>query len=681
MQKFYQPMRMAVLFLCMAALLTVYVSALYKMQIYDTAGAEVFADKTYPSTETLVARRGEIYDRNGILLVSSRPSFNLTLSRSLLLAAENTNERIQTLINACIENGVKYSDTLPITMGAPFVYLSEMDSTQKTRLKKYIEYFNDLDEDITASELITWMKAHYGIDYLMSLPEARLIIGVRYELETRVIMSADPYIFARDVSVDFISEIKSYNYAGVGVQTTTVREYKTDLAAHLLGHLGQMDAKDYEVYGELGYPMDAYIGKSGVEQAFEAYLRGINGKQRIEYAADGSVVSTTLTAPPVPGNNVYLSLDIKLQEAVENALSSYIDTINLERDDDSKVTGGAVVVESVKTGELLASASYPTFNLAEYRKSDATVAAVGNDPAKPLLNRATQGQYNPGSTFKMVTALAGLERGNIGRWTQIEDKGRFTEYETYQPACWIYSSGTTHGHLDVVGALEHSCNYFFYQLGAWLNRDAIPETAAMFGLGSKTGLEIYEIPGTLASPEYKREKLNEIWYSADQLLSAIGQSHNMFTPVQIANYISTIANNGTRYRMTLLSKVKTADYSELVYSHEPEIVNVIDDPVNIGYLQDGMRAVARTGTAASVFGNYPVSIAAKTGTVQSDISAVNNGVFVCYAPANNPEIAISVVIEKGASGSAVMEIAKTVLDYYFSGEQSVSATGDLILNP
>ena len=678
MHKFYRPMRMAVIFICMAVLLTVYVSALYKLQIYDTAGAELFAEKTYPSTETLVARRGEIYDRNGILLVSSRPSFNLTLSRSLLLASGNPNEIIRTLINTCMENGVKYNDTLPITTGAPFVYLSEMTSLQKTTLKKYIEYFDALTEDISASELITWLKGRYGIDYTMSISEARLIIGVRYELETRAIMYVDPYVFAEDVSVDFISAVKGYNYAGINVQTATVREYKTTLAAHLLGYMGRILEKDAEKYSELGYPTDARVGHTGAELAFEEYLHGTNGKQYTEYAADGSVVITRLTTAPVPGSNVYLSLDIRLQEAVEDALASYIDLINLERDDDSKVPGGAVVVESVRTGELLASASYPTYDLASFRQN---FNALRDDPSKPFLNRAAQERYNPGSTFKMVTALAGLERGKIGRWTQIEDKGRFTEYPDYQPACWIFSSGTTHGHLDVVGALENSCNYFFYQLGAWLNRDAIPETAAMFGLGSKTGLEIDETTGTLATPEYARETLGLGWYSADQLLSAIGQSHNMFTPVQIANYISTIANNGTRYKMTLLNKVKSSDYSALLYSHEPEIAYVIDDPVNIGYLQEGMLAVSRTGTAKDVFRNYPVSIAAKTGTVQSDISAINNGVFVCYAPANDPEIAISVVIEKGTSGSAVMEIAKTILDYYFSGENSSSLPGDLILNP
>ena len=679
MHKFYRPMRMAVLFICMAVLLTVYISALYKMQIYDTAAVdERFAEKTYQSYETLVARRGEIYDRNGILLVSSRPSFNLTLSRSLLLAAENTNEIIQTLIQSCIENGVKYNDTLPITSGAPFIYHSETDSTQRTRLKNYIEHFDDLNEDISASELITWLKNRYKIDYTMSISEARLIIGVRYEMETRVIMSASPYIFAEDVSVDFIAAVKGYNYAGVNVETGTVREYKTDLAAHLLGFIGLMDAAETEKYKELGYPMDAYVGKDGVEQAFEAYLHGINGQRRVLYAADGSVIDTTLTKVPVPGSNVYLALDIKLQEVVENAMASHIEQINLERDDESKVTGGAVVVESVKTGELLASASYPTFDITTFRQNWNTLRV---DPTKPILNRAVSEHYNPGSTFKMVTALAALQSGTIGRWTQIEDRGRFDKYETPQPTCWIFSSGTTHGRLDVVGAIEHSCNYFFYQLGDWMNRYAIPEAAALFGLGSKTGLEISEVPGTLATPEYKREKLNEGWWSADQLYSAIGQSHNMFTPVQITNYISTIANDGTRYRMTILNKVKSADYSELLYSHEPEIVNIIDDPINIGYLQEGMRAVSRTGTASSVFRNYPVSVASKTGTVQSDLSSINNGVFVCYAPVNDPEIAITVVIEKGASGSAVMEIAKTILDYYFSGEQGISASGDLILNP
>jgi penicillin-binding protein 2 len=659
---------MTVIFVVMGALTVVYLTTLYKLQVYD-AGAAVEADAQQPNAVSpvsvvLPAQRGDILDRNGTLLVSNRPSYNVTLARKALLAAGDTNGIIKELIYTAEENGVRYNDTLlPVTRGAPFEYLADMSDTQRGRLDKYLDNYS-LDRDISASELIAWMKEHYKLDYTTGISDARLIIGVRYELEIRVIptINIGTYVFAEDVDVGFISIVKERAYPGVNIETTSVREYHTAYAAHVLGTIGKLD-KDYEKYSALGYPMDAVVGKTGAEVGFEQYLHGVDGAQTVTAAENGAIIDVNVTRTPEPGGNVYLSIDIGLQAYTENELAKFIDTINSTRSEDAKVAGGAVVAVSVKTGEVLAMASYPTYDLATYGKN---VNALNLDPTTPVLNRATDGMYNPGSTFKMVTALAGLREGAITRWSQINDTGQYTRHNDFRPYCWIFpQTGAGHGLLNVVEALRDSCNYFFYQVGDSTDKYALANAAADFGLGVPTGIEIPEITGTLATPEYKMRVLNEGWWDADTLLASIGQGHNMFTPLQLAGYAATIASGGQRRATTILSRVKSADYSANIVTQEPKTLGVIAEGDYIEILQEGMAAAARSGTAAPVFKDYKVSVAAKTGTVQMDASDVNNGMFVCYAPADDPEIAISVAIEKGGSGAAIMEIARTVLDYYY----------------
>ena len=685
MQKFFRPGRMITIFVAMAVLLTIYVSALYKLQIYDdgTADMALFSQAQTKREVTLSAARGNIYDRYGVLLVSSRPSYNIVLSRDELLKAPNINEIILSLVYTAAENGVKYIDTFPITRGAPFTFLLDMSGSQKDRLNKYIDYFRALDPEISASDLLAWMKKHYKLDITTGISDLRLIAGVRYELESRVMpgVNIEPYIFAEDVSPEFVSMIMEQGYPGVSIEKSSVREYHTERAAHVIGQVGSMQPGDVPMYTELGYPLNAKVGREGAEKAFEEYLHGVDGKQTVITSDTGAVLDVQVTQMPEPGDNIYLTLDIGLQAAAEDALSSFIDIINQDpnRTENQQATGGAIVIEDVRTGELLACASYPTYDLSTYWQNYTALSIAENSP---LMNKATYGLYNPGSTFKMVSAMAGLRTGTITQWSIIDDVGRFTKYPTFQPSCWILGiTGHGHGPLNVLGAIENSCNYFFYQLGDMMDRYDIPNMAAEFGLGAKTGLELPERAGSLATPEYKREVLNQSWVTGDTLLSVIGQSYNEFTPVQLANYTATIANSGTRYSMTILNRVKSADFSELVYSHEPTVAGIVDGGGYFDVLQSGMEAVARTGTAASVFSSYPVRIAAKTGTVQSDSTAIDNGVFVCYAPAVNPEIAISIVVEQGKSGSEIMKIAETVLDYYFASSTTAKAPTEGVLLP
>ena len=694
MQKMYKPVRVGAVFILIAVLLTIYVSALYKMQIYDDGptATQLYPQSTYNRTVTLPSARGNIYDRNGVLLASGRPSYNITLHRRALLYDPAMNDVIQELIYTTMDENVIYNDTFPITRGAPFTYISDMTAEQRRRLDEYFKEFN-LDPDISASDLLATMRSHYKIDYTVGIAEARLIIGVRYELEIRAIIgNLAPYIFASDVSPEFVALIEERGLTGVFIETTYIREYHTTYAAHLLGYIRPMSPAQVEIYyKELGYPMDALVGQTGAESAFEDLLHGVDGKQVITMSDSGTVTKVVTLQEPEPGEHIYLTIDIDFQMMVEHALSAHIDLLNTGREEESdKITGGAVAVVDVRTGELLAAASYPTFNPITLSRD---FSRLNSDPTRPMWNRATQGGYNPGSTFKMVTAFAGLRHGVIERYTPIDDIGVYSvlgdKGNTYRPTCWYYQlNGVGHGPLDVVQALERSCNYFFMSVadrieGGWeTGAYALAAAAQEFGLGRTTGLEISENPGRLATPDFTREVLHEGWWRGDTVATAFGQGHNMFTPVQLANYAATIANGGTLHALTILRRIKSADFSELLYTHEPVVLNVIEETEYIGIIQEGMRAVARgsQGTARSVFSDYPIRVAAKTGTVQQETSDINNGVFVCYAPADDPQIAISVVIEKGGSGSSVMDVARMIFDYYFRTESTVLAVpfGELI---
>lgn len=672
MEKMLKSSRITFLFVVLTALVTLYVSVLYRLQlVHNDEYVATTTTASVANTQTVAAARGSLLDRNGVLLVSDRTVYNVKVSRKTLLKQEDPNDIILRLVKAAQSYGVNYADTFPVTMSAPFQYSARARTSQMNALADYIAYpYFGLDEDITAPELMTWMRDHYGISYTTTAEDARLIIGIRYELELRIVRNMTDYTFASDVDTDFITFIKEQRLPAVSIEASSQRQYHTSYAAHVLGHMGYLNPDDMPDYAEQGYTLNSIVGKNGAEYAFEEYLRGHDGTVTTYTDASGAVTDVVVESEAKAGSNVYLTIDIGLTQVAEDALESTIEDMNAERaekaaEEDSTyeaAEGGAVVVRDVKSGEILALASYPSFDPASYSRD---YSALVEDPLKPLWNRATQGTYNPGSTFKMVTALAGLRTGTIAPYTTVTDEGKYTAYEDFQPNCWIYPGN--HGTLDVVGALENSCNYFFYWVADHMGITPIAEAAAEFGLGAKTGIEIGENTGAIASREYKREALDEGWWSADTLLACIGQGLNEFTPVQIAGYVSTVANGGTVYRSTLLRYITSSDYSDVLMEKEPEVTHVIDD--TDGYfpvLQRGMRAVVTRGTASAAFQGFPISVAAKTGTVQSDNAAMNTGVFVCYAPADDPQIAIAIVIEKGGSGSALTTIAKDILTAYFA---------------
>jgi len=588
-----------------------------------------------------------------------------------------------------MDEKIVYADTFPVTHGAPFEYLRDMSNVQRSRLDAYLEY-HDLDPDISVSNLLAWLRNHYKIDYTVGILDARLIIGVRYELEIRAIVGTiSPYVFATDVGTGFVSYLEERKLTGVYTERNFVREYHTNHAPHLIGYVGAMTAEEYEMYKELGYPMDAIVGKVGAEYAFEELMHGSPGAQITRLLEDGTIVSVEVTQEPKPGQHIFLTIDLDLQIVTENALRTKIEEINLSRDTENLtrdeeeqedlIPAGAVVVTNVNTGEILASASFPTFELSELSQNWSIINA---DQDNPMLNRATHGRYSPGSTFKMVTALAALRHiDTVTPNLYINDGGRYDAriHQGFSASCWIYGQrGVTHGEVNLVQAIECSCNYYFLQVSDWFPEGSIngahllAETALEFGLGRLTGIEIREFAGRLATPEVKQELYEEGdpdrgWKVADTLMAGFGQGLNRFTPVQLANYAATIANGGTLRSMTILSRVQTNDFTREHSRHTPEVISRIEDTYYLDLIREGMRnvAIGNRGTARDVFQNYHTPVSAKTGTVQVEGAGVNDGVFVCYAPSENPEIAIAIVVEKGGSGSAIMDIARIIFDHYF----------------
>lgn len=510
----------------------------------------------------------------------------------------------------------------------------------------------------------------------MAPTDARTIAGILYELYYRTrVNSWPPYTFATDVSIDFITRVKELSLPGVEIETTSVRKYNTEYAAHLLGYTGPITSDTWPTYKEKGgYTMNDTVGISGAESAFESYLKGTSGQRAIERNGNGKIISSTWltdaetgeSLAPQPGQNVFLTIDIDLQQQVEDILTSGVASLQ------SKETeGAACVVLDVNSGDVLASASYPTYSLATFRQDYNDLVA---NPLNPLLNRALQGLYPPGSTFKMITAIGALEKNIVEPDTLINDEGRYTYYSSPQPQCWYYRQyGRTHGLQNVSDAIMNSCNYYFYEVGRRLGIDLLDQYAAMFGLGQKTGIELYEEAGVVASPAFT-ESLGGTWHEGNILSVAIGQESTQVTPIQLANYIATLVNGGTRYSTHLLKTVKSNDFSEVTYNYEPQVVSQIEiQDENLEAVKLGMLKLTTKGSVSSAFANVPVQVGAKTGSAQVSAQTNSNAVFVCFAPYDDPQIAVAIAVEHGGSGSELGKIAAQIVTAYFSvqGEQGV----------
>ncbi len=688
MRKLISSGRLLTLTFIMIAVLVIFFATLYKLQIVDGNMYYEQSVHSIVSEEDVVAARGNIMDRYGRLLVSNRNCNNLLIDDAELMMSgrsdDEMNEIILQMCNLITANGDSFNDELPISADPPWEF-EDMSIWQSTLLNAWLER-NELPGDASAVEVMAMMRTRYKIDGNYNAHDMRIIAAVRYAVNVRYIVPTADYVFAQDVSINTITSLMEADLPGFEVQVSYLREYNTSYAPHILGYTGAMSSEQYKKYSELGYPMNATVGQAGVEAAFEELLHGTDGKMLVTSTSDGIITGTSYSEVPQPGNNIYLTLDIEMQGAAEAALASYIESANTattERNEmyisrgqrdkvQNLISGGAVVAIDVHSGEPLCIASYPTFSLETFWDD---YAELNEDESNPLMNRALQGMYSPGSTFKPCVATAALVEKQLGGEETFVCTGVFDKYRDagYAPRCT-----STHGPISVSEAISLSCNFFFFSVGDRIQIDTIDKYAKLFGLGEPTGIELYEETGHVASKEYKAElwagTRDASWYSADTLLASIGQSVTGITTLQLARYTAALANSGTTYSCSILKSASSYDYSESVYEREPEAMYTIEGDKYIwDLIHQGMRGVVTHGTAFSQFAGFPYEVAAKTGTTETNGSTAD-AFFICYAPYEDPQIAIAVALENGYAGARASLIAQDVLRYYFEFRESTQST-------
>lgn len=692
------------------AVLGIYLVVLFNIQVVHHEDYLAKSTQTITRVETVTASRGIITDRSGRTLVSNQYAYSLTFDPSLLKAGENQNAAILRLLQLCREQGVDWEDNLPLSQSdSPRFTVDALTDTQKSYFLAYLRNLKPAREllaayvrrnpsllkepakgepaldpasakdadllkqtkasalsntlllkaGITPAKLLEWMREDMDVDSSCSQEDARLILGVRYELQLRKLgANNNPYILVENVDVEFCSLISDGAFQGAQVSRTSTRAYETTYAAHVLGLVGAIS--DYtDELKEKGYRASDTIGISGAESAFEEYLRGTDGKRVTSVNSDGKITGEYYKTEPRSGYTVELTLDLDLQQSVENTLSAKVAQLNEKDGLDSRGAGAAVI--KVGTGEVLALASYPTYDLSTYRQDFTELSA---DPAKPLFNRATSTPYAPGSTLKPATAVAALESGVTTPTETVFDPGYWMYPSTTwsnRTWCWNHSG---HGRVNATSAITNSCNTYFMEMGYRMGLDTLNEYYSAFGLGEPTGIEIGESTG--------RQAVNEA--GQDQApWAAFGQANQEYTPLQLANYIATLVSGGKHCPAHLLKSVKSYDNSEIIATGSTEPLNTISiSDSTLQAVKKGMLGYTTNGGSVAVpFRNCVVSAGAKTGTAQIG-GAMKNGVFVAFAPYDEPEIAVALVLENADAGAVLASTAVDIINSYFSQDDAVS---------
>ena len=683
-KRLIKPGRLVAMALILLILLTVYLVFLYRLQIIEGEAYYNRSNEITQTTRPVTAARGNILDRYGRVLVSNKECYNLQIDTDKLFANEDPNAVILELVKMVQSFGDSYTDDLPISMEPPFEYDENMTAIQRTMLNAYFKR-QELDPNSTAVELMSYMRTRYNIDNSYTAEEMRIIAGVRYSINVRYAVNTADYIFVEDASMQLISSIMEQKLAGIEVDRAYVREYSTEYAAHILGYTGLMTQEEYERYSLLDYANDAMVGKDGIEYAFESYLHGKDGEVEETRNAAGTILATEYIVEPEPGNHIYLTIDSVLQEQTERILASGVESLKktyaqaraeaagrgepYDPEFKDEITGAAAVVVDVRTGEPLAMASWPTYDVSTVVENYAELLET---PNAPLFNRALMGAYAPGSTFKPCTAIAALTKGIINTEKKVKCEGVFTKYaaDGYAPECWIWDEGFTHPEENVTTAIRDSCNYFFYTIGNDLGVDDMGEFAHNFGLGVPTGIELVETTGNMSNRANHSDYTGTEWRIGDTLQAAIGQSDSVFSPIQMAEYCATIANGGTRYSASILKAIRNYDYTEKLYEREPEVLSTVETAdYNWAAVHEGMWLVLNDYiNEKNVLEWYDcaLKVAGKTGTAQKGENIQNDGLFMCYAPYDDPEVAISVAVERGGSGTSVQFIARQIMDAYIT---------------
>ncbi len=643
-------------------LLTIVVFALFGgrlIQVQLIQGDEYAAlAAQYRSTDiTVAASRGEILDRNGNPLAANRMGFCLVLDYARF-PWQYQNTLLLRLIHLLQTASETWTDTFPLTSEETPSFIGGRESSV-SELRQLL----GLDTAADAAAVMDTCIQRYGLQEYTPVQQ-RLLAGVRYSMETAGFNASTPFLFAYDVSQRTAAVISEdpHTYGGVIAHTQPVREYVcATTAAHIVGTIGPIYAEEYAKLKNQGYRMTDTVGKSGLEYALESTLRGTAGVYTRRWNADGTLHSETETKTAVAGDSVVLTLDSDLQAAAQDSIERQMAALRLQTGGDDPydgrdVRGGAAVLLDVRDGGVLVCASCPGYDLSQYRESYTSLAA---DETSPLFNRALFGTFPCGSVIKPAVAIAGLSAGVIQpRSELIVCDGRYHYYDDvgFSPKCM-----GSHGGVTLTEALQRSCNVYFYETGRLLGIDTMNRTLSAFGLGEKTGLEIGEAAGILASPGNK----NGTWVAGDTCQCAIGQMDQRFTPIQLASYAMSLANDGVRYRTHLVSQTRSYD-GTITSRYQPEILStVVYDKEIAAAVREGMCAVVkRGGTAYTAFADAAYTVAAKTGTAQNSNVRSDHGVFIAYAPVEEPQVAVAVVMENGTSAAATA-VAREILDAYF----------------
>lgn len=668
----------------------VLLAQLFNLQIVNGEEYRQTSNTKLTRESILEADRGNIKDSSGVKLATVDTQSSVELYKTKI-DNETLNNTILNLINILNTNGDTYVDNFLVDIN-PYRFKLESEESQKKWKKA-----NNIDENASAEETFNYFKDKYKIS-TDNVEDARKIMAIRYEISYKGYSNTKSIQIAKNISLNSMNQITEQNskFPGVTITENSKRVYPLgNTASHVIGRIGMIEDSELKEY-DSRYDQNDMVGKSGIEYIFEKYLKGTNGVKQIDMDVNGTTTDEYISKEAVAGSDIILTIDSKLQAITEEALKANIEKI--ASGGFGRVYGadaGSAVVLNVKTGEVIAMASYPDYNPSDFVNGIDTNTwnYYINGETKPLENKAISMNYSPGSTFKMVTALAGLETGAITTTERINDTGVYPY--AHHPVCWYYTSyHSGHGRLNVSQAIQHSCNYFFYEVGKRIGIDTLAKYAYYLGLGHKTGIELNgEANGNLASSQRAVEE-NRQWYLGETLSAAIGQSYNTFTPLQMAKYVAMVANGGKKIDVTIVKSIVNADGSEVPRNEYESYVNeklglTEDDTEELNFSQEninavleGMRGVTSEsgGTAYSTFKDFNIEVGGKTGSAQTGIEGKTNAWFVGFAPFDDPEIAIVVFVRNGGHGGYTAEVAKEIIAQYF-GMNTTQVTEDTTAIP
>ncbi|MCD7731361.1 MAG: hypothetical protein LUI05_07695 [Oscillospiraceae bacterium] len=670
----FEKIRSVLFFAVVLAAMALCAAALMKIQVVDGELYLQMADSTSIAEQDIQAPRGEIVDAAGNEVVSNKVGYNVILEKAFISSdKQEVNRIVLEIAEILAEDDVSWIDTLPITFERPYEFLESRESDiAKLRTNISVQPY------ATAEECIDAMISLYEISDDYTADQKRIIAGIRYEMNIRSFSLSNRYTLAEDIPMDTVVKLKesSFGLDGMDIVEEAIRVYEdTNYAPHLVGTVGSISAEEYEELKDSGYMLNDVIGKSGVEKAMESELRGSTGTRSIEILS-GVVVSDTVTEEAIPGHTIKLTIDMDYQQKVQSILENHIYWLQNQTSSNKKGengNAGAIVVTDVKTGAILAAATAPTYNISDYLDNYAVVA---NGENSPLMNRATSGLYRPGSTFKTVTATAGLNYGIITPTTTITCNNVYTYWDDYQPKCTSW-----HGSINVITAIEKSCNIFFYETGRLLGIDRLAEYAELYGFGQNTGIETGDSAGYFATPETFTARRLE-WQAGLVVQAAIGQSETYVTPLQMAMQASTIANRGTRYTPYVVDSVYTYNMESLIKETQPEVAAVIPDETGVTFetIIQGMEQAANFAaysypTVNEYYTDYlltglPEQAAIKTGTPQMTSSDDTGSAFIGFYPADDPVIAFSGFVEHGEYSKFMI---RQIIEAYYDDNYEVAS--------